>query len=93
MYQIVRSPTAFDFYIYDSPSKNVYGYREIKSVHFYADTSDYIFLITINNDCYSVEKKTGTVYSMSFDVVPSTEEKVCFINLLNEKQSHLSRDY
>lgn len=94
VYEIGRFGNAFNFLIYDSPSRYTSGFSEIENVHFYANTSDYIFIITLDNLSYCVEKNTGVISSSSlFDVVPSTEEQICFINLLNEKKSHFSKEY
>ena len=93
VYEITHFGGRFDFAMDDSPSAHVSG-CEIENVHFYANTTDYIFIITLDNLCYSVEKKTGTISSSPmFDLVPAAEEQVSFINLLNEKSARISKDY
>lgn len=95
VYEILRSGSDFDFAKYEMANRNNHYYTfPIKHVHFFADTLDYIILITIDNSYYSVEKRTGIIsQSLVFDAIPSTEEEVSFINLLNEKQSHRSKTY
>ncbi len=94
MYEIIRSSSKFSLFIYDSASTDDQYYEVIDDVHFYADTTSYIFVVTIDKDCYCINKTNGQISSsMLFDMVPFTERKVCFINLLNENQSHVVIEY
>ena len=83
----------FDFSIYNSLYIGEGDSSYVEGIHFYANTKDYIFLITTDNVYYCVEKKTGVISSSLFDAVPPTEEQVCFINLFNDKEAHIGRFY
>ena len=69
-------------------------YPEIKNVHFYANTSEYIFIITSNNEYYCINKKTGIIStSLPFDTITSNEEQLCFINLQYKKGFNIMKEY
>ena len=92
-YEICRSVEGFDFWAYDSLNTTSDPFIQLDGVHFYADTTDCIFIITNNNDFYSINKTKGSITASSlFDEVPTTEEQLCFINLYSKK-GHISKSY
>ena len=93
-YEILQSGATYQFSAFDSPYKNSKTYREIKNIHYYADTTDYIFIITNDHLSYCVDKKTRDISIMTssfFDLLSSEEEKVCFENLLFSKDHIIKR--
>lgn len=92
-YQICHSVGDYYFYAYDSLYTSSHPYRNIQDVHFYANTTDCIFIITNSNDFYCVTKATGAITSsLPLAEVPMTEKQVCFINLYHDKR-HIIKEY
>ena len=81
------------FYAYDSPIAGTSCFSEIDHIHFYANTTDCIFLITESGLNFCVHKKTGEIsHVLFYDIVPSVDEQVCFVNL-HSKLMHYSVSY
>ncbi len=58
----------------------------------YANTDRYIYLISRNNSYYRISIDAGEIIPLP-SPLPSTGEQICFLNLLDEEVSHLSREY
>ena len=90
VYEIGRFDTShgsyFNFRIIDTTGSHNINTTSVKHVHFYADTSKYIFVISEDYDCYCVDKRTGVISQSSvFEVDQSAEQQICFINLFYEE--------
>ena len=93
-FEILHLVTGFDFCAYDSPLKGTIPYKEINNVHYYANTKDYIFIITTDHLNYTINKNTGDISLSSFSETDlSKEEKICFENLLAEKDFRIMKTY
>lgn len=95
VYEICQSQGDFTFYAMEGvvvqPDTTAFN---VNHIHFYANTTDSIFLISTDGLCYQVDKKECSLISSSlFESVPSTEENVCFINLLNPKSASFIKEY